>query len=160
MSGTATPVDDGTAAQVVARLAAAGQTLAVAESLTGGLLAARIVDVAGASAVFRGGIVAYATELKRTLLGVDGALLERHGPVHPEVAAQMAAGVRDRLGSTWALSTTGVAGPGPQDGHPAGTAHIALAGPDGVRVAHLTLSGNRAQVRAGTVDAALRLLLG
>jgi len=153
-------VFESSAADVVARLRAAGQTLAVAESLTGGLLAARVVDVPGASAVLRGGVVAYATDLKHVLLGVPEQLLARHGAVHAEVAAQMAIGVRDRLGATWGLSTTGVAGPQPQDGHPAGTVHLGLAGPAGVRTVELSLQGDRAQIRAATVDAALALLLG
>jgi nicotinamide-nucleotide amidase len=150
----------GLAERVVRRLREAGETVAVAESLTGGLLAARIVDVPGASAVLRGAVVAYATELKHTLLGVDDGLLAREGAVHPEVAEQMARGVRDRLAATWALATTGVAGPDPQDGHPAGTVYLGLAGPDVVRSTGLRLSGDRAQVRAWTVDAALALLLG
>lgn len=145
---------------VVARLAAAGETLAVAESLTGGLLAATVVDVPGASAVFRGAVIAYATDLKHALLGVDVELLTRHGAVDPQVAAQMADGVRDRLAATWGLSTTGVAGPGPQDGQAPGTVHLGLAGPDGVRTVSLVLAGDRAQVRSATVDAALALLLG
>jgi nicotinamide-nucleotide amidase len=149
----------GPAAAVVARLTAAGQTLAVAESLTGGLLVARIVDVPGASNVLRGAIVAYATDLKQALLGVDADLLRRHGAVHAQVAAQMASGVRERLGATWGLSTTGVAGPDPQDGNPVGTVHLGLAGPDGVHTASLLVAGDRAQVRSGTVDAALALLL-
>jgi len=149
-----------TAARVVARLTSAAQTLAVAESLTGGLLAARVVDVPGASAVLRGAVVAYATDLKHTLLGVDADLLERQGAVHPQVAAQMASGVRLRLGAHWGLATTGVAGPDPQDGHPPGTVYIALAWPDGVRVVPLALLGARAQIRVATVDAALDLLLG
>jgi len=148
------------AAAVVARLAAAGETLAVAESLTGGLLVARIVDVPGASAVLRGAVVAYATDLKHRLLGVDGELLAREGAVHPQVAAQMAGGVRARLGATWGVATTGVAGPDPQDGRPPGTVYVGLAGPHGVRSVGLRLRGDRAQVRAGTVDAALALLLG
>ena len=151
---------DGLAGEVLTRLTAAGQTLAVAESLTGGLLAARLVDVPGASAVLRGGVVAYATDLKHTLLGVSADLLARVGAVHPEVAEQMAAGVRHRLGATWGLSTTGVAGPDPQDGQAPGTVFLGLAGPDGVRSVGLRLDGDRAQVRAATVDAALTLLLG
>lgn len=157
---------------VVQRLRAAGQTLAVAESLTGGLLAARVVDVAGASAVLRGGVVAYATDLKHALLGVDADLLARERAVHPQVAEQMARGVRERLGATWGLATTGVAGPDPQDGRAPGTVFLGLAGPSSgppagslagdleVRSVELRLSGNRAQVRAWTVDAALGLLLG
>lgn len=148
------------AVAVVARLRREGQTLAVAESLTGGLLAAAVVDVPGASTVLRGGIVAYATDLKQALLGVDDDLLRRHGAVHPDVAAQMATGVRDRLGATWGLSTTGVAGPDPQDGRPPGAVHVGLAGPDGVRVVSLSIGGNRGQVRHETVDAALGFLLG
>jgi nicotinamide-nucleotide amidase len=145
---------------VVDRLTVAGETLAVAESLTGGLLAARIVDVPGASAVLRGAVVAYATDLKHTLLGVDDDLLAREGAVHPQVAAQMADGVRNRLATTWGLSTTGVAGPEAQDGRPPGTVYVGLAGPGGVRSVGLRLRGDRAQVRAATVDAALALLLG
>jgi nicotinamide-nucleotide amidase len=88
------------------------------------------------------------------------AELARHGAVHAQVAAQMATGVRERLGATWGLATTGVAGPEPQDGRPAGTVHLGLAGPDGVRTVSLHLDGDRVQVRAATVDAALALLLG
>jgi nicotinamide-nucleotide amidase len=150
----------GKAAQVVARLAAAGQTLALAESLTGGLLAARVVDVPGASAVLRGAVVAYATDLKHVLLGVDADLLAREGAVHPQVAAQMAIGARERLEATWAVATTGVAGPDPQDGQSPGTVFLGLAGPDGVRTVRLSLTGDRGAVRAATVDAALNLLLG
>jgi nicotinamide-nucleotide amidase len=156
------PVPDGGSPQalLVARLAAAGETLAVAESLTGGLLTSRIVDVPGASAVLRGGVIAYATDLKRTLLDVDGDLLAREGPVHPQVAAQMAGGVRERLGATWGVATTGVAGPDAQDGHPPGTVYVGLAGPLGVRSVGLRLTGDRSQVRSATVDVALDLLLG
>jgi nicotinamide-nucleotide amidase len=148
------------AERVVARLTAEGRTLAVAESLTGGLLAARVVDVPGASVVLRGAVVAYATDLKHSLLGVDADLLAARGAVHPQVAAEMATGVRLRLGAHWGLSTTGVAGPDPQDGHPPGTVFMGLAGPDGVRTVSLRLPGARAQIRAATVDAALDLLLG
>ena len=150
----------GAAAAVVARLQAAGQTLAVAESLTGGLLAAAVVDVPGASQVLRGAVVAYASDLKHSLLGVDAELLARLGAVNPQVAAEMATGVRDRLAADWGLSTTGVAGPDPQDGKPPGTVHVALAGPHGVRTTDLLLPGDRTQVRTATVDAALALLLG
>lgn len=160
-AGSATPlVGTSAAARAVAWLTSEVQTLAVAESLTGGLLASRIVDVPGASVVFRGGVVAYATDLKHALLGVDAQLLARHGAVHPQVAAQMADGVRERLGATWGLATTGVAGPDPQDGHPPGTVFVGLAGPDGVRTISLLLTGDRSQVRGATVDAALALLLG
>lgn len=135
-----------------------GETVAVAESLTGGALAAALVDVPGVSATFRGGLIAYATELKSELLGVDAALLARRGPVDPDVAVAMAAGVRERLGATWGLATTGVAGPDPQDGHVPGVCFVAIAGPDGSSVDSLALDGDRAAVRAAAVAAALGLL--
>jgi nicotinamide-nucleotide amidase len=149
----------GLAEQVVAGLGEAGLTLGVAESLTGGLVAARLVDVPGASAVLRGGVVAYATDLKHRLLGVDPDLLADRGPVDAEVAAQMAAGARARLGTDWAVSTTGVAGPDPKDGKLPGTVFVGVAGPGRTRVQGLQVAGTRAQVRAGAVRAALELLL-
>src|SRR5688572_16713046 len=126
MMGDVAGADVATAAEVVAALQARGETLAVAESLTGGLLAATLVDVPGASRVFRGGFVAYATELKATLAGVSPELLAEHGPVHPDVAVQLAAGARSRCAADWGLGTTGVAGPDPQDGVPVGTVFVAV----------------------------------
>lgn len=148
------------ARQVLSLLQASGQTVAVAESLTGGLVAAALTDVAGASASFRGGIVSYATELKAALLGVDAAMLARYGAVYPPVAAAMATGVRTRLGAGYGLATTGVAGPDPQDGQPVGTVHIAVSADDDTVVRTLALSGDRAQIRRLTVEHALGLLLG
>ena len=145
-------------AALVATLRARGETLAVAESLTGGALAAAVVDAPGASAVLRGGVVAYATDLKHALLGVDGDLLAAEGAVHPEVARQMADGVRERLGATWGLATTGVAGPDPQDGVPPGTVYVAISGPGAARVERLLLPGGRGEVRAAAVRRALLLL--
>lgn len=148
-----------TAARLVATMSSAGLTLAVAESLTGGGLAARVVDVPGASAVLRGGVVAYATDLKARLLGVDHALLSRQGPVDPEVALAMASGVRRVLGSDVGVSTTGVAGPDPQDGHAPGTVYVAVDDGRGrPQVRRLDLHGTRDEVRAKTVTAALGLL--
>lgn len=155
MSGGEQPPEAG---RLVATLRARRETLAVAESLTGGLLAATLVDVPGASAVFRGGLVVYATDLKETLAGVDPGLLDAVGAVHPEVAVALAAGARTRCGATWALSTTGVAGPGAVDGHPPGTVFVGLAGPTGDRAHRLTVSGSRRAIRRGTVAAAVRLL--
>ncbi|MCF6523900.1 CinA family protein [Streptomyces sp. JJ36] len=147
------------AAAVLEVLARRGQTLAVAESLTGGLVAAGLTGVAGASRVFRGSVTAYATELKRDLLGVDGALLDTRGAVDPEVARQMAGGVRRMLRADWGIATTGVAGPDPQDGRPVGTVYVAAAGPDGsARCRPLGLHGDRAGIRAGSVSAVLALL--
>lgn len=145
--------------ELVAALLARRATLASAESLTGGLVGAALTGVPGVSAVYRGGVVVYATELKATLCGVPAELLDRAGPVHPDTAAAMASGVRERLAATYGLATTGVAGPDPQDGHPAGEVYVAAAGPDDVRVRRLRLSGDRASIRAGTVDAVLELTL-
>jgi PncC family amidohydrolase len=148
------------ARQVHDVLLARGETLAVAESLTGGTLAATVTAVAGVSATFRGGVVAYATDLKDELIGVPVDLLAKHGPVHPLVAAAMAAGVRQRLGATYGLATTGVAGPDPQDGHPPGEVYLGLAGGGPLRLLHrrVDLTGDREAVRTGTVLAALDFL--
>lgn len=145
------------ASRLLELLARRGWTLAVAESLTGGQVTAALVDVPGASAVLRGGVVAYATDLKASVLGVDAALLDARGPVDPDVARAMARGVRDRLGADVGLATTGVAGPGPQDGHPAGTVHVAVATPAGVVTRALALPGDRARVRAGATAGVLAL---
>jgi nicotinamide-nucleotide amidase len=143
-------------------LAARGSTLAVAESLTGGQLGQALTAMAGSSVTFVGGVVAYATELKTELLGVDAALLKREGAVHPDVAQQMAEGVRHRLGATYGLSTTGVAGPeaaaGARGSIDPGTAYVAVAGPDGSTVRALRLGGTRELVRTLTVMHALDLL--
>jgi nicotinamide-nucleotide amidase len=138
-------------------LLARGETLAVAESLTGGALGAALTAVPGVSATFRGGVVAYATDLKAALLGVDAGLLAERGPVDADVAAAMAAGARARLGATYGLATTGVAGPDPQAGHPPGEVHLAVAGPGGTRRERLQLAGDRGAVRAATVRRALLL---
>lgn len=149
------------AAQALGLLTARGQTLAVAESLTGGLVAAEITTVPGASRVFRGSVTAYATDVKRKVLGVDAALLEERGAVDPDVARQMATGVRAALDADWGVATTGVAGPEPQDGQPVGTVHLAVAGPNGAHsTAQLQLNGGREAVRAASVSGALSLLLG
>lgn len=142
-------------AAVVAALRAAGQTVATAESLTGGLVCATLVDVAGASRVVRGGVVAYQPDVKTALLGVDADLIARSGTVNPEVAVQLAAAARTRLGATWGLGTTGVAGPGPAEGQPAGTVYVAVAGPDGVVARRLDVPGARDVVRRAAVRAVL-----
>ena len=134
-----------------------GWTLATAESLTGGLVAAALVEVPGASAVLRGGVVAYATDAKGALLGVDAGLLAARGAVDPQVAAQMASGARTSLGADVGLATTGVAGPESQDGHPPGEVYVAVRTPSGAQVRRLGLAGDRERVRAGAVDAVLEL---
>ncbi|MEE6297105.1 CinA family protein [Georgenia wangjunii] len=147
-------------ARLVAALAARGGTLAVAESLTGGEVCARIVAVPGASSVLRGGVVAYLNDVKADLLGVDPAVLAEAGAVDPRVAAQMAAGAARRLGADHAVATTGVAGPGPSEGHPAGTVFVAAWVRGDVRVRRLFLAGSRSLVRTASARAALALLAG
>jgi nicotinamide-nucleotide amidase len=146
------------AADLVARLTAAGETVAVAESLTGGLVAAALTEPAGASVVVRGGVLAYATDLKSQVLGVDALLLGRRGAVDADVAEEMARGVRTLMGSTYGLATTGVAGPGEVDGKPAGTVYISVVGPGSSRVKALSLPGDRGEIRALSVLALLALL--
>ena len=147
-----------TPSQVVAALVGAGRTVATAESLTGGLVCAALTDVPGASAVVRGAVVAYATELKAQVLGVDPDLLATGGAVQAEVARQMATGVCRVLGAQVGVATTGVAGPDPLDGHPVGTVFVAVAAEGRVQVRELSLAGDRATIRAGTVEAALDLV--
>jgi nicotinamide-nucleotide amidase len=160
VSGDLTETEPPLATQVLGLLVGRGQTVAVAESLTGGLLAAALTDVPGASRAFVGSVTAYATDVKRELLGVDAAVLAERGAVDPEVARQLAVGVRDLLGSDWGVSTTGVAGPETQDSKPVGTVHVAVSAPGsgGVVAQRLCLRGDRAAIRAGTVRAVLALL--
>ncbi|MFG3555585.1 CinA family protein [Micromonospora sp. NPDC047557] len=147
------------AAGVVHSLSQRHETLATVESLTGGLLAASIVEIAGVSGIYRGGLVVYATELKSTLAGVPADLLAERGPVDPDVAAALAEGGRRRCGADWGLATTGVAGPEPQDGKPVGLVYVAVAGPGGAaEVRQLDLDGGRDHVRSAAVIEALRLL--
>jgi nicotinamide-nucleotide amidase len=153
------------AESVVAALSERRLTIAVAESLTGGQLVSALIDVPGASVVVSGGVVAYNTEIKHTILGVDADLLAEHGAVNAEVARQMAQGARHALAvagkdADVGVSTTGVAGPGDQDGKPVGTAYVAIAIGSEVKVAGLLLHGDRASIRSQTVDAALSLILG
>ncbi|AIT61311.1 CinA family protein [Corynebacterium doosanense] len=160
------------AAEVVGLLKQRGETLSFCESLTAGLGSATIAEVPGASAVLRGGLVTYATDLKSGLAGVDTHLLDREGPVSPETARQMAAGARRVCGSDWAVSFTGVAGPDPQDGHEPGEVFIAVAGPDGVRSERARIdgrmhliagvehfAGDRPQIREWSVQAGLYALV-
>jgi nicotinamide-nucleotide amidase len=157
--GAAGSAGEYAAAGVLAALRARGQTLAVAESLTGGLLAATIVDVPGASTVFRGGLVVYATDLKASLAGVDPALLAERGPVDPDVARELARGAARRCDADWGLSTTGVAGPDPRGGITAGTVYIGLSDPDGrTATRRLDLAGDRPAIRRAVVAAALTLI--
>lgn len=135
-----------------------GATLATAESLTGGLLAEILTATPGASKTYVGGIVSYATALKTGLLGVPEAVVEAHGVVSAECARAMAEGARAITKATYAIATTGVAGPEPQDGMPVGTVHVAVATPSGTEHEELRLDGDRTEIRAGTCAAALSVL--
>lgn len=166
------------AGDVIRLLRAANQTVGVAESLTAGLVMSALTSVPGASAAFRGGVVSYATPLKETLLGVDGALIAREGVIHPDVAAQMAEGARrattptatsleeeeeavttTTTTTTWGIGTTGVAGPDKQDGKPAGTVYIGIASPTGTKgLGPFMFPGSRERVREATVMEALARL--
>ena len=152
------------AAAVVAELTRRGLRIAVAESLTGGLVLAELTRIAGASAVVSGGVVAYDTAVKHSLLDVSAELLRREGAVHPDVAREMADGVRRALAvegrpADIGVATTGVAGPSPQDGKPPGTVYIAVAADAGLDVLELRLHGDRGEIRAATVDAAVGAVL-
>jgi nicotinamide-nucleotide amidase len=152
-------------AAIIATLVARGATVATAESLTGGLVCAALTSVPGASVVVRGGLVSYAVPVKADVLGVDPDLLERQGAVDPAVAVQMAIGARRLLGSDYAVSTTGSAGPDPDPGGAQsgpvdpGRGFVAVAGPAGEVVAGFACEGeDRDGVRRHAVDAALNLL--
>jgi PncC family amidohydrolase len=146
--------------QVIEQLGTSGRSLGVAESCTGGLLAGRLTMVPGASAVFLGGVVAYANEVKQRLLGVQEETLARYGAVSEQTAMEMAAGAREALGVDYAVSVTGIAGPGGgTEEKPVGLVYIAALGPEGGRVTRWVFAGDREAVRAQSVDAALNLLL-
>ena len=143
------------AAALVGALAARGQTLGAAESLTGGLLCDAVVQVPGASKAFMGGVVAYDEGRKVRLLGVSPETLKKHTAVSRETALEMAQGARRVLHTDWALATTGYAGP---DGADVGLVYVALAGPNGARARECRFCGSRAEIRAQAVRAALGLL--
>ena len=165
------------AAQVVRQLAERGETLAFCESLSAGLASATIAQVPSSSAVLRGGLVTYATDLKVALAHVPQELVDEFGVVSAEVAAAMAKGTRLVCDTTWAVALTGVAGPDSQDGHPVGEVFIACAGPEGVVVIRAendtsvralcevesadikVLNGQRNEIREQAVECALQLLL-
>jgi nicotinamide-nucleotide amidase len=148
------------ASMVLAELRGRAETLATAESLTGGLLGGLLIDVPGASDSYVGGVISYATRLKATLAGVDPITLRNLGPVAEETASQMAGGVARICGADWGLATTGVAGPSPQDGHPVGEVYVAVAHPASglARAQRLSLSGDRATIRDAAVAHAVGLL--
>lgn len=147
-------VDDGARA-LVALLTARGDTVATAESLTAGLLAATLAGVPGASAVLSGGLVTYTVDTKIALAGVSRELLDDVGPVAAPTAAALAEGARERCAATWGVGLTGVAGPEPHGGHPVGTVFLGLAGPGTTEVAELRLDGSRWDIRLAAVHEAI-----
>lgn len=157
-----------TAQAILKELESRGFKLAIAESLTGGALSAEFVSVSGASNVLLGSIVAYQTSLKHELLGVSRALLENQGPVDPEVAVQMATGIRTKLATKTntdeslviGIATTGVAGPDPQNGIPVGTVYVAISGPGAIgdSVYAFDFEGDRRAIREESITQALQAL--
>ncbi len=145
------------ATELVTLLRTRGETICVAESLTGGGLAHVITAVAGASDVFRGGVIAYSSDVKRDVLKVSQELMDTHTVVSQEVAVAMAHGAKTLTGATWAIATTGVAGPGPNGGHRAGTVWIAIEGPSH-HSTQLAIDGTREVVRNATIASAISTL--
>lgn len=143
------------AAEIISRLQSSGQTLATAESLTGGELAAALTSESGASRAFRGGVIAYSTESKIRELAVPASLIEERSVYSAEVALAMAIGAQMRFATDWAVATTGVAGPGSSHGVAAGRVWVAIVGPEVSKCSELTLTGERSEVRLGAVTSAL-----
>ena len=140
--------------QIIAYLNERGETISVAESLTAGGLANMLTSASGSSAVFIGGITAYRNEIKESMLSVDAKIISEHTVVSEEVANAMGDGAIKAFGSTWAISTTGAAGPDPLEGHAPGSVWIAIRGPINQTI-QLNLEGNREQVRSGTISTAI-----
>ncbi len=159
MSGGPTPPDlHETAHDLIAALAAGGDSVAIAESLTGGQLVAALTSVPGSSRVVRGAVIAYAPDVKVSLLAVEANLLDAQGPVCAEVAEQMARGARVALGASYGVSTTGEAGPESASGQPVGTVYVAVDGPRGRASRAFRFPGPRSAVQLAAVRAALHLL--
>jgi nicotinamide-nucleotide amidase len=140
---------------IVESLKSKGESLSVAESITGGALTSEIVSVPGASHILKGSIVAYSVEIKMRELSVPQELIDRAGVVSEEVALAMADGIRARMNTTWSIASTGVAGPGPHQGIAAGTVWLAIVGPNTRETVKLALEGDRETVRRGAVESAL-----
>jgi nicotinamide-nucleotide amidase len=141
------------------RLVALGQTVAAAESLTGGLISVLLTEMAGTTVTFRGGLVVYATDVKHSLAGVNDQQLAEHGPVHSVIAKELACQARQKLNADYGIGVTGVAGPGEQDGHPVGEVFIAIASDTAVEVKRYGFDGTRGDIRMATTAAALSDLL-
>lgn len=147
------------AAQAIAALKERGLTCATCESLTGGLICATLVDVPGASAVVRGGLITYQTDTKPLLADVDAALIAEKGVVSEEVARAMAEGVRRKLGVDIAVSATGMASPGSEEDPPAGTVFVGVSTRDRTYAIPLRLEGDRQTVRRQTVEKAIGAII-
>ncbi|GAC1396357.1 MAG: CinA family protein [Mycobacterium sp.] len=143
---------------LIADLTVCRQSIATAESLTGGLLSATLAGVAGASVVLRGGLVTYVEDTKIALAGVAPQLLDAVGPVAAPTARAMAVGARQRCGATWGVGLTGAAGPEPHGGHPVGTVFLGIAGPVDTEVVELALRGSRWDIRIAAVHEAISRL--
>jgi nicotinamide-nucleotide amidase len=152
------PLVDDDARALVAALSARAETVATAESLTAGLLAAMLAGVPGASVVLRGGLVTYTVETKITLAGVRPDLLDEFGPVAAPTAMALAEGARERCKATWGVGLTGVAGPDPHGGHQVGTVFLGLAGHGHCEAVELHLGGSRWDIRLAAAHQALRRL--
>ena len=148
------------AAGILAELRHRNETLASAESLTGGMIGALLTDVPGASESYLGGVISYATGLKAVLAGVEEATLAELGPVAARTALEMAHGVAVKCNADWGLAATGVAGPDDQNGHPVGQVFVAVSHQrsDLFSVRELALEGDRTMIRQLAADASLRLL--
>lgn len=159
--GAVTPQspDAAVVAECLRRLSSRDETVATAESLTAGLVAATLAALPGASAVLRGGVATYATDAKTSVLHVPKSLIDEYGVVSAQCAEAMAQSVRKLFGATWGVSATGVAGPERQEGRDVGTVYVGLVGPDVEQVRELALAGDRNAIRTESVCAALQLLL-
>jgi nicotinamide-nucleotide amidase len=144
--------------RLIRNLQQRGETISVAESVTGGLLAAELTSVPGSSEVFLGGIVAYSIKSKVQELGISKNLIDEFGVYSEEVAFEMASKVRNKFDSVWSIATTGVAGPGPPTGIPAGSIWLAIIGPKGAQNIQLSLQGSRTEIRIGAVTSAVAAL--
>lgn len=149
-----TPEISSMVVEIISTLSSRKETLATAESITGGGLSSAITSVEGSSQIFLGAIVAYQNSVKSDILGIDLSLIETHSVYSQVIASEMARAVRVQFGSTWSIATTGVAGPGPSGGVPSGTVWLAIAGPTTHNL-ELYLSGNRESVRNATVATAI-----
>lgn len=140
--------------EIIRTLGESNESLATAESITAGGLSSAITSVEGSSQIFLGAIVAYQNHIKTDILGIDESVIATHTVYSQEVAIAMAEAVREKFGATWAIATTGVAGPGPTDGVPSGTVWVAIDGPV-TQSLELSLSGGRESVRNATVATAI-----